>query len=1073
VWTRKTSANNGELCLYIDTALQGCSTHSNGELAINVDATGFILGQEQDSLGGEFDSSQAFSGLLDEVLLFDRVLSTTEINDIYTNQNAGNNYDGSSRECDTCDSILGQLNAVGIRIDGGGSNSQINTTTEALTIYAGWLAAGSPASGLITGGTYNVAASGTSTVGSIDFGGSSHDFSGTLPYPGVSAGVGGSDFLVHTSGTLSLPAGTYTIYVDSDDGFSFIMDTLSGDDVVFNKFGDSVSGQGQPNELRYETPTGSSDTGGSFTLTEDSLFDIAAIFFERGGGDYLEISIAEGILTNAAPTGYEILEHGALNGKVQFGVCVGPIIDHYQIEHNGNGLTCSPETITIKACMNSACSPLSSEAVSLDFQSDGITKEALTFTGSTTVSLSQTIADTLTLGLINETIPSANATVCIGGNPNLCDIVFADTGFRFYKGGETDPIPTQMSAKPSNILNIQAIKKNPNTGACQAVFIDTTVIEMAATCVDPTACAGSQVAINTDNITTLDNISPLSYSSVNLDFNDNTVNSAEFILTYPDAGKIQLHARYNIPDENGDPSGNYMLGSSNEFVVRPFGVFIDVVNNPKATTATEAKFIAAGAEFTTIVKAVQWQADNDTDLSDNLVTKNFGSEEDAETVKVTPKMVLPNLSTFPVSGVLGSLSGFTFNTFSAGSSDEQGIATNSDMTYSEVGIISFTAKLTDNSYLGADDVVGNEPYVGRFIPDHFVLVKVDGDLAAYCENPALAGDILFAYSGQMNSVSPSTGAIRYKVSLNPSFTITAKSLGSANTTVNYTGDFMKLIGSSITRLAPSFDYAEDGSLGTKLALTANLNNISTLELQNNEESGVITYAYKNEDNFVYHHELNAEINKFTTDINLPIVSVIDPDDVTALDADGDFDNDGDLSNALDSVLTLEPVGVEIRFGRAQLENSYGPETSNLPQSLSVNYFKDGQYIVADDDKCTPYNGAEMSLTNIDLINFSLVPALPAITPTSGQFIDGTPPGVIRAIELTAPGASNTGQVCVSYDIFPWLQYKWATDPGNLQCPFSSTDVDGLFNDNPFSIATFGIFRGNDRIIYQREIEKIN
>ena len=434
-------------------------------------------------------------------------------------------------------------------------------------------------------------------------------------------------------------------------------------------------------------------------------------------------------------------------------------------------------------------------------------------------------------------------------------------------------------------------------------------------------------------------------------------------------------------------------------------------------------------------------------------------------------MVLPNLSTLPSPGILGTLSSNIFNTFSLGTSIEQGIATNSNMTYSEVGIISFTANLTDNSYLGADDVVGNEPYVGRFIPDHFVLEKIDGDLAAYCENPALAGDIPFAYSGQMNSVSSSTGAIRYKVSLNPSFTITAKSLGSVNTTVNYTGNFMKLIGSSITRLAPSFDYAENGSLGTKLALTADLKAVNTSDLVNDEALGVITYTYNEDDNFVYHHELNAEINKFTTDINLPIVSVIDPDGVTALDADGDFDNDGNLSNALDSVLTLEPVGVEIRFGRAQLENSYGPETSNLPQPLSVNYFKDGQYIVAEDDKCTPYNATEMSLTNIDLINFSLVPALPAITPVSGQFIDGTPPGMIRAIELTAPGAGNTGQVCVSYAIAPWLQYKWATDPGNLQCPFTSTDVDGLFNDNPFSMATFGIFRGNDRIIYQREIEK--
>jgi MSHA biogenesis protein MshQ len=213
----------------------------------------------------------------------------------------------------------GTLNAVGIEIDNSGNNTQIDTTTEALAIHAAWLSAGSPASGAIAGGTYNVAASGTSNINRIDFGGAEHDFNGTLPYPGASGGVGDTDFLVHASGILSLPAGEYTIYVESDDGFSFIMNTLSGDDVSFNKFGGSNSGAS--NELRFETPTGNSNTGGSFTLTKDSVFDIATVFFQRSGGDFLEISIANTIRTDAAPSGYEILGDGAINGAVKFGAC--------------------------------------------------------------------------------------------------------------------------------------------------------------------------------------------------------------------------------------------------------------------------------------------------------------------------------------------------------------------------------------------------------------------------------------------------------------------------------------------------------------------------------------------------------------------------------------------------------------------------------------------------------------------------------------------------------------------------------------------------------------------------------
>jgi MSHA biogenesis protein MshQ len=1076
VWTREGTQN----CLFIDGVSQGCL--SLAYLPLKLDIQSLILGQEQDSIGGGFARSQAFDGLLDEFLVFDSAITSAHIATIYDNQNVGNNYDGSSRVCDdTCDSSLGQLNAVGIKIDGGGSNSQINTTTEALTIYAGWLAAGSPVSGLIMGSTYNVAASGTSTVGRIDFGGSSHDFLGTLPYPGVAAGVGGSDFLVHTSGTLSLRAGTYTINVESDDGFSFIMETLSGDEVVFNKFGSSTSGAS--NELRFENLIDNSNTGGSFTLSEDSIFDLATIFFEHGGDDYLEVAIANGTPTDGASLDYEILAHGALNGKVLFGVCVGPIIDHYQIEHNGNGLTCSAETITIKACTNSACSPLSSEEVSLDFQSDGITKETLTFTGSKTVSLSQTTADTLTLGLINETVPPANATVCIGGSSNLCDLVFADTGFRFYQGGETNPIPTQVSAKPSNILNIQAIKKNSDTGACQAVFIDTTAIEMAATCVDPTACAGSQVAINnltrTDNINTLNNNTVLSYSPVDVDFSNNTVNSAKFILTYPDAGKIKLHARYNIPDQNGDPSGNYMFGTSDQFVVRPFGFFIDVVNNPKATTATEAKFIAAGAEFTTRVKAVQWQADNDTDLSDNLVTKNFGSEDDAETVKVTPNMVLPNLSTLPSSGVLGTLSGNIFNTFSLATTIEQGIATNSNMIYSEVGIISFTANLTDNSYLGADDVVGNEPYVGRFYPDYFVQTITLGDEGIITANHAPTCPMHdptwtmfdWVYSGQLTEAK---GSIQYLIE--PTLTITAKN-GDGAKTLNYIGEFAKLkyvdnetvtSNNKITFIQPRTEHVN------ALSLSGDVSGTGTMTVKS---GGVLKYQLPTQHNFVYDRTWASKIAPFKADFTLPFDEFKDSDDVTFKTSSGSinyFQNPHFYQlDAISPNVTAFDNTVEVRFGRWLLENSYGPETSNLPVSMFTQYF-DGtgstDFINNDKESCLiPSVGIEDPLGDIGdagmvLWNYRLADLdsddalLPADTDASVEDVNKTfVSGIYRWLLFSAPENNKQGSLEVEYQVPPWLQYDWNDDDN--------------FTNNPTATLTFGIYRGNDRIIYQREIAK--
>ena len=93
VWTRNGSQN----CFYVDSVLQGCSTKSTA--ALSIASGGLIIGQEQDSLGGGFSGSQDWEGLLDEPLIFDQALAQADITSIYTNQLAGNEWDGSARSC--------------------------------------------------------------------------------------------------------------------------------------------------------------------------------------------------------------------------------------------------------------------------------------------------------------------------------------------------------------------------------------------------------------------------------------------------------------------------------------------------------------------------------------------------------------------------------------------------------------------------------------------------------------------------------------------------------------------------------------------------------------------------------------------------------------------------------------------------------------------------------------------------------------------------------------------------------------------------------------------------------------
>ena len=89
----------------MDGVLQGCVTHpdSNDSDPLSIVAGGLIIGQDQDTLGGDFDASQDWEGLLDEVMVFNQRLSATDIQAGRANILAGNNWDGTLRSCSAVD----------------------------------------------------------------------------------------------------------------------------------------------------------------------------------------------------------------------------------------------------------------------------------------------------------------------------------------------------------------------------------------------------------------------------------------------------------------------------------------------------------------------------------------------------------------------------------------------------------------------------------------------------------------------------------------------------------------------------------------------------------------------------------------------------------------------------------------------------------------------------------------------------------------------------------------------------------------------------------------------------------
>jgi hypothetical protein len=76
-------ADTNSTTVYLDNVSMGSKTISAGSTALSVDTGGLIIAQDQDSVGGGFSTTQCLRGTLDELRLYQRALTTAEINSLY------------------------------------------------------------------------------------------------------------------------------------------------------------------------------------------------------------------------------------------------------------------------------------------------------------------------------------------------------------------------------------------------------------------------------------------------------------------------------------------------------------------------------------------------------------------------------------------------------------------------------------------------------------------------------------------------------------------------------------------------------------------------------------------------------------------------------------------------------------------------------------------------------------------------------------------------------------------------------------------------------------------------------
>ncbi len=435
------------------------------------------------------------------------------------------------------------------------------------------------------------------------------------------------------------------------------------------------------------------------------------------------------------------------------------VIDHFAFQHDGAAVNCQAEPVALLAhdvnhfviddyagTVALATSTMHGDWSLLD--GDGVLASNGAGAGSYTFSTAD--GGAVLLGLRDTFTESVNVNATNGMEAESpledAGIAFASAGFNFLVNGSAVPIGTQIAGKPSHampgasLIELQAIRSDDETGACEAALTGNVTIDLAFSCENPASCHGANVEINGSAIAANAGGSPAMFTNVALDFGDAADDTAPIAFRYDDAGIIRLHARYAL-----QPSGEMLSGASSGIVVRPFGFHVDAIGNPGAATPDGAAYAAAGADFDVTVRAIAWQAADDTDqdgvadgyadtdatnnadLSDNITLAGFGAESPPDAVSLSAALSLPAGGVHP--GLAGNLA---VTNFSGGVSQ-------TTVNYSEAGIIELHAQLADSDYLGAGNVASRSGPVGRFIPHHF-----DVDITSHGCNDTVA----FTYSAQ-------------------------------------------------------------------------------------------------------------------------------------------------------------------------------------------------------------------------------------------------------------------------------------------------------------------------------------
>lgn len=345
---------------------------------------------------------------------------------------------------------------------------------------------------------------------------------------------------------------------------------------------------------------------------------------------------------------------------------------HLEIQHaSGNGLTCTPSTLTVRACQNADCSQLFTGGVTGTLGATGGTvvwPSGASFSiasgsSSTTINLQATTTTPIVLGVASSTPAASNAATCNFGSPS-CTFTAANAGFQF-------DVPHHR-ADASQSVQVRAVRKSNNSLDCVPAFANANrSVNFSCSYTNPTT-GTLPVRVGGNALNASGSAAAACDSggrSTSLAFNASGI--ATTTVQYADAGQIALAATYTGSAGTGD-TGLVMTGNDSFIAAPERFSFSGITAGP----------IKAGSSFAATVTARN---------ANGAATPNFGRETSAETLFTGWARVQPTGS----GAANGNFSG-GFGGFSGGAANAVNLA------WTEVGRGDLLVRSTNaGGYLGS------------------------------------------------------------------------------------------------------------------------------------------------------------------------------------------------------------------------------------------------------------------------------------------------------------------------------------------------------------------------------------